>query len=128
MIFEKTVAYEMAKYRSPYLQISDSFRVWSSIYPFRCEGRRMTIVSPFSDHTSLYPSKLFSFLYLGSYDQASSTAQIKDLNIKCVVNATVECKNRFSHLEYYNLGWEDAMDQPLTRVEEAYQFIGRKTR
>ena len=48
----------------------------------------------FKSHFNLHPSKIFDWLYLGSYRNACDIKDLKDLKINYILNCAVECENK----------------------------------
>ena len=48
----------------------------------------------FRAHLNLHPSKIFDWLYLGSYRNACNIKDLKDLKINYILNCAVECENK----------------------------------
>jgi len=46
-------------------------------------------------HIEAHPSKILDFLYIGSYENARNLEELKLINIKCILNCAMECKNMF---------------------------------
>ena len=48
----------------------------------------------FNTHYNSHPSKIFNWLYLGSYQNACNIKDLKDLKINYILNCAVECQNK----------------------------------
>ena len=48
----------------------------------------------FNTHYNLHPSKIFNWLYLGSYQNACNNNDLKDLKINYILNCAAECQNK----------------------------------
>ena len=56
----------------------------------------------FNTHYNLHPSKIFSWLYLGSYQNACNSKDLKDLKINYILNCAAECENKnFPEINYF---------------------------
>ena len=56
----------------------------------------------FNTHYNLHPSKIFNWLYLGSYQNACNIKDLKDLKINYILNCAVECQNKnYENIIYY---------------------------
>ena len=56
----------------------------------------------FNTHYNLHPSKIFSWLYLGSYQNACNAKDLKDLKINYILNCAAECENKnFPDINYF---------------------------
>ena len=81
----------------------------------------------FAYHLSLHPSKIFDWLYLGSYRNACDKQEIKNLGINYVLNCAVECRETFPpHVKYCHL---KISDRPKFRIysylDKASDFINQ---
>ena len=56
----------------------------------------------FNTHYNSHPSKIFNWLYLGSYQNACNSKDLKDLKISYILNCAVECQNKnFPDITYF---------------------------
>ena len=63
---------------------------------------KMIDIYRFNTHYNLHPSKIFNWLYLGSYQNACNIKDLKDLKIYYVLNCAAECQNKdYPDVEYY---------------------------
>lgn len=54
--------------------------------------------------TSEKPAQILSYLYLGSYDHASSESLLREFQIKRIINLAPECSNNFpDSIKYYKV-------------------------
>ena len=62
----------------------------------------------YNTHYNLHPSKIFSWLYLGSYQNACNSKDLKDLKIGYVLNCAAECENKnFADIIYFQVKLND---------------------
>ena len=78
-------------------------------------------------HYYTHPSKIFDWLYLGSYRNACDKQEIKNLGINYVLNCAVECRETFPpHVKYCHL---KISDRPKFRIysylDKASDFINQ---
>ena len=78
-------------------------------------------------HFSLHPSKIFNWLYLGSYRNACDKKEIKDIGINYVLNCAVECTETFPvEVHYCHLKFSDVPSfKILPHLEKATSFINQ---
>ena len=63
---------------------------------------KMIDVYRFNTHVNLHPSRIFNWLYLGSYQNACNLQDLKDLKIYYILNCAAECENKnFPDINYY---------------------------
>ena len=76
-------------------------------------------------HVNLHPSKIFNWLYLGSYRNACDKLEIKDIGINYVLNCAIECMESFpSGVKYCHLKLNDMPSfKILPHLEKATSFI-----
>ena len=48
----------------------------------------------YRSHINIHPSKIFNWLYLGSFRNACNIKDLKDLKINYILNCAVECENK----------------------------------
>ena len=48
----------------------------------------------YRSHLNMHPSKIFDWLYLGSYKNACNIKDLKDLKINFILNCAAECQNK----------------------------------
>ena len=58
----------------------------------------------YKSHFNLHPSKIFNWLYLGSFNNARNIIDLKELKINYILNCAIECKNDNipSDINYYH--------------------------
>ena len=62
----------------------------------------------FNTHFNLHPSKIFNWLYLGSYQNACNLKDLKDLKINYILNCAAECQNKnYPDIDYYQVKIND---------------------
>ena len=63
----------------------------------------------FRAHVNSHPSRIFNWLYLGSYRNACNFKDLKDLKINYILNCASECedKNLTSEINYYHAKIDD---------------------
>jgi len=78
-------------------------------------------------HYRSHPSKIFNFLFLGSYKNACDKKEIKLLGINYVLNCAVECLESFpSEVKYCHLKINDLpMFRILPYLDKAADFINQ---
>ncbi len=78
-------------------------------------------------HVNLHPSKVFDWLFLGSYRNACDRKEIKDLGINYVLNCAVECLESFpNNVKYCHLKLNDMPSfKILPHLERATSFINQ---
>ena len=78
-------------------------------------------------HVNLHPSKIFNWLYLGSYRNACDKQEIKDIGINYVLNCAVECLESFpAGVKYCHLKLNDMPSFKLIpHLEKATSFINQ---
>lgn len=72
------------------------------------------------------PSKVFDWLYIGSYANASDRNLLDSLNIKYILNCTFECKNKFENdgIEYMRFKIHDVISYPIQDFfDQGSEFI-----
>lgn len=77
-------------------------------------------------HKDIHPSQVLSWLYLGSYFNATNKAELRKLNIKYIINCASECKNIFdySNFTYLKLPLKDKKDFPIENYfDKANSFL-----
>ena len=76
-------------------------------------------------HLNLHPSKIFEWLYLGSYRNACDKQEIKDIGINYVLNCAIECMESFpSGVKYCHLKLNDMPSfKIIPYLEKATSFI-----
>ena len=56
----------------------------------------------YNTHFHLHPSKIFNWLYLGSYQNACNNNDLKDLKINYILNCAAECQNKnYPEINYF---------------------------
>ena len=87
--------------RSKYNKINDSHI--NNLNKKKCPlCHKMIDIYRFNTHYNLHPSKIFNWLYLGSYQNACNIKDLQDLRIYYVLNCTAECENKdYPDIEYY---------------------------
>ena len=45
-------------------------------------------------HINAHPSKIFNWLYLGTFENACDNEELRRINIKYILNCAIECKNK----------------------------------
>ena len=87
--------------RSKYNKINDSN--FTNLNKKKCPlCHKMIDIYRFNTHYNLHPSKIFNWLYLGSYQNACNIKDLQDLRIYYVLNCTAECENKdYPDIEYY---------------------------
>ena len=78
-------------------------------------------------HINLHPSKIFNWLYLGSYRNACDKQEIKDIGINYVLNCAVECMESFpAGVKYCHLKLNDIPSfKIIPHLEKATSFINQ---
>ena len=78
-------------------------------------------------HVNLHPSKIFNWLYLGSYRNACDKQEIKDIGINYVLNCAIECMESFPiGVKYCHLKINDMPSFKITpHLEKATSFINQ---
>lgn len=78
-------------------------------------------------HLSLHPSKIFDWLFLGSYRNACDKQGIKDLGINYVLNCAIECQESFGpDVKYCHLKLNDSPTfRILKYLDKASSFINQ---
>ena len=78
-------------------------------------------------HVNLHPSKIFNWLYLGSYRNACDKQEIKDIGINYVLNCALECMDNFpAEVKYCHLKLNDLPTFKITpHLEKATSFINQ---
>ena len=78
-------------------------------------------------HVNLHPSKIFNWLYLGSYRNACDKQEIKDIGINYVLNCAIECLESFpTGVKYCHLKLNDMPSFKLIpHLEKATSFINQ---
>ena len=78
-------------------------------------------------HFNFHPSKIFNWLYLGSYRNACDKQEIKDIGINYVLNCAVECLETFPvGVHYCHLKLSDMPSfKILPHLERATSFINQ---
>ena len=62
----------------------------------------------FNTHVNLHPSQIFSWLYLGSYQNACNLTDLKDLKINYILNCAEECQNKnYPDINYFQVKIND---------------------
>ena len=62
----------------------------------------------FNTHFNLHPSKIFNWLYLGSYQNACNNNDLKDLKINYILNCAAECQNKnYPEINYFKVKIND---------------------
>ena len=69
---------------------------------------KMIDIFRFNTHYNLHPSKIFNWLYLGSYQNACNLKDLKDLKIYYILNCAAECENKnFPDINYLQVQLND---------------------
>ena len=78
-------------------------------------------------HINYHPSKIFDWLYLGSYRNACDKKEIKDIGINYVLNCAAECLESFPiGVKYCHLKLNDTPYFKITpHLEKATSFINQ---
>ena len=78
-------------------------------------------------HVNYHPSKIFDWLYLGSYRNACDKKEIKELGINYVLNCAVECLESFPvGVKYCHLKLNDSpFFKIIPHFEKATSFINQ---
>ena len=78
-------------------------------------------------HISLHPSKIFNWLFLGSYRNACNLKEIKELGINYVLNCAIECVDSFpNEINYYHLKLNDIPSfNIIPFLEKATDFLNK---
>lgn len=76
-------------------------------------------------HVEIHPSKIFDWLYLGSYYNATNKKELEEMKTKYILNCASECKNLYEdNITYQRL---DLQDHPgfdiVALFQEAIEFI-----
>lgn len=110
----------------PLLLFSGGFDKFSSLYPFLLSPLPASMAigvgdgsSPSSSSSPVknYPTHIFDFLYLGSYEHACSMEVLKRLGITRIVNMADELTNRFEgQIQYTNGHADDRPEHNLKAV------------
>lgn len=97
--------------------LNDSFEQFVRKFPY------LNTTSLVKMHT--YPSILFDYLYLGSFQSAKDKHVLKSLKISMIVNCAKECECCFETIEYLTLNLDDSLDENLSkeRLALAVEFI-----
>ena len=74
-----------------------------------------------------HPSKIFNWLYLGSYRNACDKQEIKDIGINYVLNCAIECMESFpTGVKYRHLKLNDMPSfKIIPHLEKATSFINQ---
>ncbi|GAM23995.1 hypothetical protein SAMD00019534_071700 [Acytostelium subglobosum LB1] len=97
------------------------FSAYQHKYPFLCQAGTDQPSKQSARERQVYPTEVLEdFLYLGSYENASSVSQLKQL-----INMAVELEDCFPHMfKYYRADLKDNFTADLTSHFPAiYQFI-----
>jgi len=92
-------------------------------YPYLCSD------FPNYEDNVIYPSQILPFLFIGSHLTTTKKSVLQNLNIKCILNLTAECDNKFENdtqvgSQYYQIPIMDSLDQDLETVfGEAFSVI-----
>ena len=78
-------------------------------------------------HLNLHPSKIFNWLYLGSYRNACDKQEIRDIGINYVLNCAIECMESFPvGVKYCHLKLNDMPSfRIIPYLEKATSFINQ---
>lgn len=78
-------------------------------------------------HFEIHPSKIFDWLYLGSYYNVTNKKDIEEMKTKYILNCASECKNLYEcDLTYHRLDLQDNPGFDITPVlNEAIDFINK---
>ena len=78
-------------------------------------------------HVNLHPSKIFNWLFLGSYRNACNKQEIKDIGINYVLNCAIECMESFpAGIKYCHLKLSDSPSFKIIHyLEKATSFINQ---
>ena len=78
-------------------------------------------------HVNLHPSKIFNWLFLGSYRNACDKQEIKDIGINYVLNCAIECMESFpAGVKYCHIKLNDLPSfKILPHLEKATSFINQ---
>jgi protein phosphatase slingshot len=81
----------------------------------------------FKYHIESHPTKIFDWLYLGSYNNATNKKELEYVDIKYILNCATECKNLFSEdFVYKKLNLSDLCETKIdAHFEEAFEFINK---
>eukprot|EP01080_Neovahlkampfia_damariscottae_P009340 gene9340-1427_t len=99
-----------------YLNLEERAKISHSLL-FRSIGRKPKY--------SEKPSEILNFLYLGNAQNSISNEQLKELNIKLILNTAKECKNYFkSEFIYKKFSFIDEEFEDIFKFfDEAFEFI-----
>lgn len=85
-------------------------------------------------HVNMHPSKIFDWLFLGSYRNASELTDLRKLSITHILNCAVECRNNYpkefaySHLKLCdrpNFRISPSFNKAIAFLEEARKANGK---
>jgi len=100
--------------------LAGGFNSFLAQYPFLCSSVNKKALG------GAYPSEIErDFLYLGSYENAKSKQQLKDLGISHIVNMASELENEYPYdFKYLRCRLDDIpTDSLIDHLEEALNFI-----
>jgi len=100
--------------------LAGGFNSFFAQYPFLCSSVNKKALG------GAYPTEIErDFLYLGSYENAKSKQQLKDLGISHIVNMASELDNEYPNdFKYLSCRLDDISTDSLTKhLEEALNFI-----
>lgn len=77
------------------------------------------------EHMTIHPTPIVDYLYLGSYFNATNKNELKNMNIKYILNCASECKNLYSdNFTYLHLPIKDTTDFEIDKYfDQGIEFI-----
>jgi dual specificity MAP kinase phosphatase len=87
-----------------------------STTPTTCPICLKTITTSIKVHLSIHPSKVYDWLYIGSYSNATNKKDLESIHCKTILNCASECKNLFENepgYKYLKLNIKDTLDYPI---------------
>jgi protein-tyrosine phosphatase len=90
-----------------------------------CNICKQTITSNYNFHLSFHPSQIFSWLFLGNFENASNKNELLTLKIDYILNCAEECNNYFEEeFKYCHLNIKDEKNYEISNeIEKGIKFI-----